>query len=115
MGEYVVLILSPNSVCSDCILITMMHTFLDSDVGSGTSGYVRFFIPRTGQSELSSRCDSMYGILEKPQPTLGTEANGTLFCLKPLPLHSYVDIRESVDSLHTDGAETPTVRVHWGT
>ena len=94
MGEYVVLIISPNSVCSDYSFITMMHTFLDSDVGSGTSGYVRFFIPRTGQSELSSRCDSMYGILEEPQPMFGTEANGMLFCLKPLLLYSCVDIRE---------------------
>lgn len=83
MSIYLLSTSSPSSACSGYSLITMMHTFLDSDVGSGTSGYVKFFFVKMGAgclSEPSYRCDSTYDILEKPQPTLGTEANGTFFC-----------------------------------
>ena len=76
-----------SSVYSDLSYIYMMHAFLDSGIGSGTSSYVSSLSVKTGksaQSVSSSRIhsDSMYVTLEVSQPILGTEANGTLICSK---------------------------------
>lgn len=73
------------------VCLHMMHTYIDRGIGPGTNNYVDFFPVKTGtsaESGSSSRChsDSMYVTVDVPQPTLGTETNGTTFCSNCLPL-----------------------------